>query len=99
MDTLQAVAEPRRRRMLQLVWDSELSAGEIADEFDITFGAVSQHLAVLRDMGLVSVRQDGNHRYYRTRKENLGPLRQVLEDMWSDSLDELVRKVESDERQ
>ena len=98
MDTLQAIAEPRRRRMLQLVWDRELSAGEIAGQFDVTFGAVSQHLSVLRDMDLVSVRQEGNHRFYRARKESLGPLRKVLEDMWSDSLDQLAKTIETDER-
>lgn len=95
MDAWQIVAEPRRREILRLVWDDELSAGDIADRFDITFGAVSQHLGVLRDAGYVTVRRDGNHRYYRTDKERLGPLRPALELMWARTLDDLAGAVEA----
>lgn len=91
MDAWQIVAEPRRREILRLVWDDELSAGDIADRFDVTFGAVSQHLAVLRDAGYVTVRRAGNRRYYRTDKERLGPLRPALELMWTQTLDHLAR--------
>lgn len=97
MDGLQVVAEPHRRRILGLVWDDELAAGEIAREFDITFGAVSQHLAVLRRAGFVDVRADGNRRLYQANKQALGPLRAVLENMWSDTLDHLARAIEEDE--
>lgn len=96
MDVLQVIAEPRRRRILELVWDEELSAGAIAGEFDVTFGAVSQHLAVLKDSGFVDVRTDGNRRLYRANKKALGPLRQVLETMWSETLDDLGAAIESD---
>lgn len=96
MDVLQVIAEPRRRRILELVWDEELSAGAIAGEFDVTFGAVSQHLAVLKDSGFVDVRTDGNRRLYRANKQALGPLRQVLETMWSETLDDLGAAIESD---
>lgn len=90
------IAEPRRRRILGLVWDNELAAGEIAGRFDVTFGAVSQHLAVLRESGFVDVRTDGNRRLYRANKEALGPLRVVLEAMWSDALDELATAIEEE---
>ncbi|HTJ37185.1 MAG TPA: metalloregulator ArsR/SmtB family transcription factor, partial [Dactylosporangium sp.] len=73
MDALHAVAEPRRREILRLVWDAERSAGDVAAHFDVTFGAVSQHLAVLRKAGLVSVRKDGNRRLYRADRAALGP--------------------------
>ena len=96
MDAWQIVAEPRRREILRLVWDGELSAGEIADRFDITFGAVSQHLGVLRDAGYVTVRRAGNHRYYRTNKARLGPLRPALELMWTQTLDDLAAAIEAD---
>ncbi len=96
MDSLQVVAEPTRRRILELVWSSERSAGDIAAAFDTTFGAVSQHLAVLRREGLVSVRKDGNRRYYRADHDALGPLRPVLESMWASTLDDLAAAVESD---
>jgi len=96
MDALQVIAEPRRRRILELVWDDELSAGAIAGEFDVTFGAVSQHLAVLKDSGFVDVRAEGNRRLYRANKQALGPLRQVLETMWSQTLDHLGAAIESD---
>jgi DNA-binding transcriptional ArsR family regulator len=96
VDGLQVVAEPHRRRILGLIWDGELAAGEIAREFDVSFGAVSQHLAVLRRAGFVDVRPDGNRRLYRANKQALGPLRAVLETMWSDTLGELAHVIEED---
>jgi DNA-binding transcriptional ArsR family regulator len=98
MDALQVVSEPRRREILRLVWDDELSAGEIAGRFDVTFGAVSQHLAVLRNAGFVRTRRDGNRRLYRADRERLGPLATALEAMWDEALDRLVKVVESDAR-
>lgn len=79
-----------------MVWDREMAAGEIAARFDITFGAVSQHLTVLRDVGFVSVRRDGNRRLYKADKQGLGPLREVLEGMWADTLDRLAAAIETD---
>ena len=78
-----------------MVWDQERSAGEIADRFPVTFGAVSQHLTVLRTAGFVTVRPDGNRRYYRADRQALGPLAQVLEAMWTASLDRLAAAVEA----
>lgn len=95
MDPLQVIAEPRRRQILALVWDREMAAGDIADRFDVTFGAVSQHLGVLRDAGWVEVRSEGNRRFYRARKQGLGPLRLVLEAMWEGTLDELANAIET----
>lgn len=96
MDLLQVIAEPRRREILGLVWDEEMAAGEIAARSSVTFGAVSQHLAVLRHAGLVAVRREGNRRFYLADKDRLGPLRQVLEEMWSGSLDRLAETIEAD---
>jgi DNA-binding transcriptional ArsR family regulator len=96
MDLLQVVAEPRRRAILLLIWNGEMAAGEIASRFDVTFGAVSQHLAVLHSAGLVSVRQEGNHRYYKAEPKALGPLRPFLESMWDETLDRLVTAVENE---
>lgn len=90
MDTVQIIAEPRRRDILRLCWDAERSAGEIAETFDVTFGAVSQHLKVLRDAGIVTVRRDGTRRYYRARREALGPLAAYLESMWREQVDRLA---------
>jgi len=89
MDPLQVMAEPSRRRILGLVWDRELSASEIAERFDSTFGAVSQHLAVLRDADLVVMRPDGNRRLYRTN-------RHALEAMWRDTLQRLAATIDED---
>lgn len=94
MDALQVLAEPQRRKILSLVRDRERAAGEIAGHFDITFGAVSQHLSVLRDAGFVSVRKDGNRRLYRLDEDGLGGWRPVLEAMWSELLDDLAAAVE-----
>ncbi|MET8124368.1 metalloregulator ArsR/SmtB family transcription factor [Streptomyces sp. NPDC005065] len=97
MDAVQAVAEPRRREILRLVWDTELSAGEIAGRFDVTFGAISQHLKVLRDSGLVTLRQDGKRRFYRAEREAMGPLADYLQSMWATRLDTLAELAEAAE--
>lgn len=79
-----------------MVWDQERSAGDIAAAFEVTFGAVSQHLALLRAADLVTVRKQGNHRYYQANHEALDPYRPVLEAMWSESLQDLARVIEED---
>jgi len=96
MDALQVISEPRRREILRLVWNRELSAGEIAGQFDVTFGAVSQHLGILRDAGFVVTRQDGNRRMYRADRVRLGPLGDALEAMWTETLDRLADAVQAD---
>lgn len=97
MDGLQVVAEPRRREILRLVWDRELAAGDIASRFDVSFPAVSQHLGVLRDAGFVSVRREGRARLYKADRRALGPLRPLLQKMWTQSLDRLAQLVEDEE--
>ena len=98
MEPLQIVLEPRRREILRLVWRRERSVGDIVEHVDRSFGAVSQHLAVLRDAGFVTVRKDGNRRYYRADPEALGDLRPVLEAMWATTLDRLTETIEADEQ-
>jgi DNA-binding transcriptional ArsR family regulator len=95
---LRALAEPRRRRILTLVRDHELPAGEIAEQFDITPQAVSQHLRVLKDAGLLRERRDGTRRLYAIRPEAIGPVRAYLEDLWPSSLERLKATVEHDRR-
>jgi DNA-binding transcriptional ArsR family regulator len=95
---LSAIAEPQRQRILQLVWTAEKSAGDIAKDFDITFGAVSQHLRVLRTSGLVSMTKRGRQRFYRADREALGPLAQHLEAMWRNSLSQLKQLAEAEEQ-
>jgi DNA-binding transcriptional ArsR family regulator len=95
---LQAIAAPRRRAILQLVRRRERSAGEIHRALgDLTFGAVSQHLGVLEQAGLVSVRRDGRSRLYAARPAGLAPLRQWLESMWDEALGRLARQAEAEE--
>jgi DNA-binding transcriptional ArsR family regulator len=84
---LQVIAAPRRRELLRLVWDRERSAGELHRALpDVTFGAVSQHLRVLEQAGLVERRAVGRSRLYRARREALGPVAALLETIWSDAL-------------
>lgn len=97
MDTLQLIAEPRRREILAMVWSEERAAGEIAERFDVTFGAVSQHLALLRDAGLVTVRKDGNRRLYSADRKTLEPYARILKEMWSDTLRDLATTIEKDQ--
>jgi DNA-binding transcriptional ArsR family regulator len=95
----QALSDRTRRGLLQLVRDRERAAGELAAEFPfMSRPAVSQHLGVLHEAGLVSVRVDGNRRLYRARAEALAPIAQFVDDMWSDRLRKLKRVAESAER-
>jgi DNA-binding transcriptional ArsR family regulator len=95
VDTLQIVTEPRRREILRLVWDRELSVSDLARHFEITIGAISQHLAVLRKAGYVKVRRNSNQRLYRADAEGLGEMRAVLEAMWTATLAELAEAIDA----
>jgi len=84
---LSAIASPRRREILRLLWNGELSAGTINAAFpDVTFGAVSLQLRAMQKAGLVSVRPQGRHRYYRVHRERQGPVGELLDQMWADAL-------------
>ncbi len=92
---LRAVADPTRRTILRLVRDEERPAGEIARHFPgMSRPAVSQHLRVLTDAGLVSARSRGTRRLYRARPESLADVRAFLDDMWSDRLSRLKSAAE-----
>jgi DNA-binding transcriptional ArsR family regulator len=95
---LKAIAAPNRRAILTLVRDGELSAGEIASHFDVTRPAVSQHLNVLKEAGLVSERRNGTRRLYRACPEGLIELRDFLEGFWDTRLEALKREAEKEER-
>jgi DNA-binding transcriptional ArsR family regulator len=95
---LDALAEPRRREILALVRDRELAAGEIAANFDVTRSAISQHVGVLKQAGLLTERREGTKRLYRARPEGLADLRTFLDEFWSDRLDALEREVDREER-
>jgi DNA-binding transcriptional ArsR family regulator len=94
---LKAIAAPRRRQILTLVRDEELSAGEIASHFDVTRPAVSQHLNVLKEAGLVNERRNGTRRLYRARPEGLTEIRDFLAEFWDVRLDALKREAEKEE--
>jgi DNA-binding transcriptional ArsR family regulator len=96
---LDAIASPRRREILRLVWDRELAAGQIAARFDVSWPAVSQNLNILRRAGLVTERREANRRLYRANPSVLGPLAAVLEEMWSRDLDRMRRVVEEGQRE
>jgi DNA-binding transcriptional ArsR family regulator len=83
---LRAIANPRRRAMLDLLWERERSAGEIAELSALSKPATSQHLAVLRDAGLVRCRAAGNQRFYRCDPVTLTEVRAALEAFWGDRL-------------
>jgi DNA-binding transcriptional ArsR family regulator len=95
---LKAIAEPHRRQILRLVRDGELSAGEIASHFEVTRPAVSQHLTVLKEAGLVRERRNGTKRLYRARPEGLTDLREYLEEFWEPRLEALRQEAEREER-
>lgn len=96
---LRALAEPRRREILRLVWDRERAAGDIADHFDVTRPAVSQHLQVLKAAALVTERREGTRRLYLARRDTVSDLRRFLDDYWDSSLDRLRDVAEAAERE
>lgn len=94
-----ALADGTRRALLRLVRDDERAAGELASAFpQISRPAVSQHLRVLHQAGLVSIRPDGNRRLYRAREEGLAEVWQFIDEMWTDKLAKLKRAAERAER-
>jgi DNA-binding transcriptional ArsR family regulator len=95
---LAAIASPRRREILRLVWNHERQAGAISQAMrDVTFGAVSLQLRALLQAGLVESRAEGRGRFYRARREALGPVAGILEQMWGDALWRLKLQAELEE--
>jgi DNA-binding transcriptional ArsR family regulator len=94
MEAAAAIADPIRRRVLELVRDRELPAGELAAEFDVSRPAVSKHLRVLREAGLVSERRDGRLRLYRADPAPLAELREWLDGYWAGRLSALKEVAE-----
>ena len=92
------IAAPRRMRILELVWDRELAAGDIAAEFDVSWPAISQHLRVLKSAGFVQERRDGASRLYRADQAALGPLRAVVEAQWQAGFERLRELAEAEHR-
>lgn len=96
--SLALIAEPRREQIVKLVWMTERTAGDIAERLPVTFGAVSQHLRVLLDAGLIDVRPDGRHRWYSANRAAFGAFADGLEQMWFGKLGELKRLAETEQR-
>ena len=94
-DALSAAAEPNRRRILQLLASRPLTVSEIAAEFTVTRSAISQHLAVLGEAGLVDAEKVGRQRIYRVLPGGLRKLLSEIDRFWTDELDQLVADAES----
>lgn len=96
---LKALAEPRRREILRLVWSQELPATDIADRFrDVSRPAISQHLSVLKEAGLVNERRDGTRRLYSANTATMAELRAFLDDYWTSGLERLRDVAEAAQR-
>ena len=89
-DLVAVLAEPNRRRLLELLVGGEQSVSDLASQFGVTRSAVSQHLGVLADAGLVKVRRQGRFRYYRVNPEGLAELRASLDVFWANELQQLA---------
>jgi len=96
---IRAVASPRRREILRLVWDDELPSGEIASHFDVSWPAISQNLRVLEDAQLIKCRHAGTTRFYRADRQRLRPLKAILGAMWEADLDRLSELAEGESGQ
>lgn len=92
-----ALAEPTRREILRLVRDDERTVSDIAKNFSVSRPAISQHLRILHDAELVTVRSEGTKRLYRARPEGLDGLREWLDEFWSSSLSALKVEVEREQ--
>jgi DNA-binding transcriptional ArsR family regulator len=95
-DVFHAVADVTRRRMLDLLADGERMVSDIVDCFRVSQPAISQHLKVLREAGLVRVRQDGRHRFYRLNGAHLKEIAAWVtryEQFWDDRLSHLGRHL------
>uniref|UniRef100_UPI000B4B3F70 ArsR/SmtB family transcription factor n=1 Tax=Kineosporia sp. R_H_3 TaxID=1961848 RepID=UPI000B4B3F70 len=84
---LDALGDPTRRRLLGLLRDGERTVADLTAALPVTQSAVSQHLRVLRDAGLVSDRPDGRRRYYRVERDGLSAVRAYVDAFWDDVLD------------
>jgi DNA-binding transcriptional ArsR family regulator len=97
-DVAAAIATRRRREILLLIRNGEMGAGEIAERFDVSRPAISQHLGVLREAGLVEERREGTRRLYRARPEGLAGLRDFLDRFWTDRLERLRLAAELEQQ-
>ncbi|HKJ35449.1 MAG TPA: metalloregulator ArsR/SmtB family transcription factor [Solirubrobacterales bacterium] len=96
--TLKALAEPRRREILRLVGERELSAGDVAAHFDVSRPAISQHLGVLKEAGLVSERRAGARRMYAAIPDRIAELGDYLQGFWGEGLESLKLAAEAEQR-
>jgi DNA-binding transcriptional ArsR family regulator len=102
MTTFEVLAEPTRRRILDLLRDREWSVNELVDDLEVSQPGVSKHLRVLRDAGLVRVRQDAQRRWYGLDPVPLAEIADWLEpyrQLWSDRLDALERHLDAQARE
>jgi DNA-binding transcriptional ArsR family regulator len=98
MEVFEAIAQPKRREILRLLAADELSAGEVAARFAVTQPAISQHLKVLKETGLISERREGTRRLFRVRPEGLADLNSFLADVLPAGLQRLKKAAEEEER-
>jgi DNA-binding transcriptional ArsR family regulator len=93
-DAIRALAHPGRRAMLRLVWDEERPATELADAAGLSRSAASQHLKLLRDAGLITVRADATRRLYRADLDRVNQVASFLDDFWAAPVDRLRAAAE-----
>lgn len=95
---LKAIAEPRRQEILRLIWQRERAAGDVAAHFDVSRPAISKHLRILKEAGLLAERRVGTQRLYRARPERLADARRFLDSFWDEGLAAIKRSAEDDAR-
>jgi DNA-binding transcriptional ArsR family regulator len=95
INTLKAIAAPHRQEILRLVWNQERAAGDIAQHFDVSRPAISKHLRILREAGLLDERRKGTQRLYSARAESLLELRRFLDSFWDQGLQAIKQAAEA----
>jgi DNA-binding transcriptional ArsR family regulator len=97
-NALKAIAAPRRQEILRLVWNQERAAGDIALHFEVSRPAISKHLRILREAGLLDERRKGAQRLYSARAEPLLELRRFLDSFWDEGLQAIKQAAEAGSR-
>ena len=95
---LDAVASPRRREILRLVWTDELSSGAITEQIQASWPSISRSLRELREAGVVRERRHGQQRFYKADRQALRPLEKFLTQLWEGGLDNIARDIDKKRR-
>jgi len=92
-DLWEVISDPHRRQLVQLLAEGEMSVSALAAHFPVSRSAISQHLLLLIDVGLVTARKEGRNRFYRLHDDGAARLQKMFDTFWGKELDLLVTEA------